>query len=152
VNWQKYLGIAILLLALYGAGMGTGAALWYGHVQTQIVTVVEHAKTASDSVLPTPAGKQVAIAEQKPIIQEGLTHVSDNPMCNLTRGTVSLLNLARTGQPDAAAVTDEEKQTPSSLTQRAEASAHAECATQYRELAAEHDALIDWLVLSGRKK
>jgi hypothetical protein len=152
MNWQKYLGLAIILLAIYSAGMGTGAALWYGHVQTQIVTIVEQAKTASDTVLPALAKKQITIAEQKPIIQEGLTHVSDNPLCNLSRGDVGVLNLARTGQPDAAAITHEEKQTPSSLTQRAEAKAHAECATQYRELADVHDALIDWLVLSGRKK
>jgi hypothetical protein len=151
MNWQKYLGLAIILLAIYGAGMGTGAALWYGHVQTQVVTIVEQANTATSTVLPELAGKQVAIAEQKPIIQEGLTHVSDNPLCNLTRGDVSVFNLARTGHADAAALADEEKQTPSSLTQRAEAQAHAECATQYRELADAHDALIDWLVLSGRK-
>jgi hypothetical protein len=150
MNWQKYIGIAIILLALYGAGMGTGAALWYGHVQTQVVTIVEQANTATSTVLPELAGKQVAIAEQKPIIQEGITHVSDNPLCNLARGDVSVLNLARTGHADAAALADEEKQTPSSLTQRAEANAHAECAIQYRELADAHDALIDWLILSGR--
>ena len=139
MNWQKYLGIALILLALYVAGMATGAALWYGHVQTQIVTVVEQAKTASDTVLPALAIKQITIAEQKPIIQEGLTHAPDNPMCNLTRGTVSLLNLARTGDADAAAIADEEKQAASGLTQRAEAEAHAGCAFQYRELAAEHE-------------
>jgi len=151
MSWQKYLGLAIILLALYGAGMGTGAALWYGHVQTQIVTIVEQAKTASDTVLPVLTGELIKLERDKAPISEGLKNVSDNPMCNLTRGDVSVLNLARTGQPDAAAITDEEKQTPSSLTQRAEAEAHAECAIQYRELAAEHDALINWLILSGRK-
>ncbi len=151
-TWQKLLIEVMLVLAYTSLGVAAGW-FWRGeHVQKQIVKVESQAKIASDIVLPELTRKQITLAEQKPIIQEGLTHASDNPLCNLTRGTVSVLNFARTGLPDAAALTDEEKQTPSSLTQRANAAAHAECALQYRELAAEHDALIDWLVLSGRKE
>lgn len=151
MNWQKYLGFAVILLALYGAGVGTGAALWYGHVQKQIAAVQVKGKDASDTVLPQLGDRLVKLESDKGLIKEGLTHVSDNPVCNLTRGDVSVLNHARTGLPDTPALAEAEKPTPSTLTQRAEADAHADCGLRYRDLAARHDTLIDWLELSGRK-
>ena len=151
MSWQKYLGLAIILLALYGAGIGTGAALWYGHVQGQVAQTQEQAAEASGTVLPDLSGKLVKLERDKAQLEEALKHASDNAGCIFTRGDVSLLNHARTGQPDAAAGADAEKHAPAALTQRAEITAHADCGTRYRTLAAERDALIDWLVLSGRK-
>jgi len=151
MNWQKYLGLAIILLALYGAGIGTGAALWYGHVQGQVAKTQEQAAEASGAVLPDLTGKLVALERDKAQLEEAIKHASDNAGCIFTRGDVSLLNYARTGLPDAAAGADAEKHAPAAHTQRTEITAHADCGTRYRALAVEHDALIDWLVLSGRK-
>lgn len=151
MNWQKYLGLAVILLALYGAGVGTGAALWYGHVQGQVAQVQEQARGASDTVLPDLTGKLVQLERDKAQLEEELKNVSNRPDCDLTRGDVSLLNRARTGLSDAARVPDAEKRTPSTLTQRAEIQANADCGLRYRKLASERDALIDYLRLSGRK-
>lgn len=151
MNWQKYLGLAVILLALYGAGVGTGAALWYGHVQGQVAEVQEQARGASDTVLPDLADKLVQLERDKAQLEEELRNVSNHPDCDLTRGDVGVLNRARTGLPDAPALADAEKHAASTHTQRAEIQAHADCGLRYRDLAAQHDALIDWLALSGRK-
>lgn len=151
MNWQKYLGLAIILLALYGAGMGTGAALWYGHVQTQVVTIYRQAGEASGTVLPDLTDKLVRLERDKANLEEELKNVSNLAACRLTRGDVGVLNRARTGLPDAPALADAEKRTPSTIAQRTELTAHADCGTRYRDLAAKHDTLIDWLELSGRK-
>lgn len=151
MNWQKYTGLVVILLALYGAGVGTGAALWYGHTQKQVAETVGQAGEASGTVLPDLTGKLVALERDKTQLEEALKHASDNAGCIFTRGDVSLLNRALTGLPDAAGFTAPESRTPAALTQREEITAHADCGTRYRTLAARHNALIDWLELSGRK-
>lgn len=67
--------------------------------------------------------------------------------CNLTVGAVGLLNRERTGVPDPATarLTDAEKQAPSAVDQRQEVRAHAQCGRHYREMAAQHDALVEWI-------
>lgn len=151
MTWQKYLGLAIILLALYGAGVGTGAALWYGHVQGQVAKTQEQAAEASGTVLPDLSGRLVALERDKAQLEEAIKHASDNAGCVFTRGDISLLNHARTGLPDAATGADAEGRAPAAYSQREEIAIHADCGTRYRDLAARHDALIDWLALSGRK-
>lgn len=149
--WKKYLGILIMAVAYTGLAMIAGWALRGESVQKQIIKIESQAKTASDRVLPALTGEMVKLAADKAVINEGLKNVSDTPACHLSRGDISLLNRARTGLPDATALTDEKERAAAALTQRDEISAHADCGLRYRALAAEHDALIDWLVLSGGK-
>ena len=72
--------------------------------------------------------------------------------CNYSIGAVGLLNTAR--QPFNAEVvslsetTDQPNsilKTTSTHSQRAEVESHIQCAEQYNELAAQHDALIGWI-------
>jgi len=147
MNWQRILiGLAILA-ALYVAGVGTGAALWYGHVQTKIVTAHDQARAASETVLPKQAAAQAQIqADQNQLnFKESDDAYGYPAACNVKRQHVSLLNLARTGVSDATAVPDAEGSATSALTESAELEAHSDCAVRYRQLAADHDALIDWL-------
>lgn len=151
MNPTRYIGVVLALMMFYGAGVGTGAALWYGRVQKQIGQLQLKGQQASDAVLPVIGEQLVRLESDKASIKEGLNHVSNNPICDLTRGDISVLNHARTGLPDTPALADEEKRTASTITQRAEADAHADCGLRYRALAAQHDALIDWLELSAGK-
>jgi len=88
------------------------------------------------------------------ITKEIVKYVPDESTgaCNYTIGAVGLLNVARqpfngsvasvyetTDQPNPAL------QATSAHTQRSEIEWHAQCAGQYNELAAKHDALVDWL-------
>ena len=79
--------------------------------------------------------------------KEVIKYVKDNSACNLTAGAVGLLNHARDRSKlrKATEITDAEKRTPSTITQRAEIESHLECVTRYEQLSASHDALIDWL-------
>lgn len=151
MTWQKYIGYAIALLAYTGLAVGIGWT-WRGErVQKQITQTVEKAKDASDMVLPDLSGRLVQLERDKVLLEEALKNASNNAGCIFTRGDVSLLNHARTGLPDAAAGADAEGRAPAAYSQREEIAAHTNCGTRYRDLAAKHDALIDWLVLSGRK-
>lgn len=151
MNWQKYLGLAVILLALYGTGVGTGWMWHNAHVEKGNTAIARQAGAASNTVLPDLTDKLVQLERDKVLLEEELKNVSNHPVCDLSRGDVSVLNHARTGLSDAARVPDAEKRTPSTLTQRAETQAHADCGLRYRKLASEHDALINWLELSGRK-
>ena len=70
--------------------------------------------------------------------------------CNLRIGAIRLLNAVRAGRAGGelrspAGGTDEEGRTPSSITGLAEIQYHADCARRYNDLAADHNALIEWL-------
>lgn len=80
------------------------------------------------------------------ITEEVVRYVPDNPDCDLRRGAVGLLNrAARRDLPDSEhpALTDAEKQTPSTVTQPAAIGHCIGWARQYNELAGRCDALID---------
>lgn len=83
--------------------------------------------------------------------------VDESGSCNLTRGAVGMLNAARAGRgsaelPGAPKLSYGEAAEPSSITQRAEVEAHAQCGVRYNELAARHNALIDWLEQQQKEK
>jgi hypothetical protein len=151
LSWQKYLGLAVILLLSYGAVFSAGWASRGERVVVKEVKVVQQAKKASEMVLERRSDLRVQNERLKVKLEEALEHASDNAQCVFTRNDVSLLNYGRLGVPDAAALADEEKHAPATLTQREEITAHADCGVRYRDLAADHDALIDVLVLSGRK-
>lgn len=81
--------------------------------------------------------------------EEVKTYVKDNPECNLLRGTVSLLNDTRVtsgiaGLPQTPTLTDAEKRTASTVTQREEIQYHAQCRAEYSKVSARCNQLIDW--------
>lgn len=69
--------------------------------------------------------------------------------CSLTVGAVGMLNRARSAGmstgTDTTGFTDAESGATSTVTQRAEVAAHADCAIRYNKLKTRHNALIDWL-------
>lgn len=76
----------------------------------------------------------------------------DPAECRYTRGAVSLLNNAidaanasAADQPNDTPLSATEKQTPSTLTQRALVEEYLRLVESYGELAQTHDALVSWL-------
>ena len=109
------------------------------------VQLEKQAREASEKALSDLQVKTLNIQRDKIFVkQEVIKYVKDNSQCDLSRGAVGLLNNAR-GVPETPILTDAEKQTPSTITKSAEVQYHADCATDYRQLAAEHDALVDFI-------
>lgn len=109
------------------------------------VELEKQARNASEKALSDLQMEMLTIERDKIIVpQEVIRYVKVNPDCDLSRGAVSLLNRSR-GVPETPALSDGEKQAPSTITQPAEVQHHSECAIQYRELAAKHDALIEFI-------
>ena len=109
------------------------------------IQLERQAREASEKALSNLQTETLHIQRDKIFVkQEVVKYVKDNSQCDLSRGAVSLLNLAR-GVPETPVLTDAEKQTISTVTKSAEIQYHADCATDYRQLAAEHDALVDFI-------
>ena len=109
------------------------------------VQLEKQAREASEKALSNLQVKTLNIQRDKIFVkQEVIKYVKDNSQCDLSRGAVSLLNSSR-GVPETPVLTDAEKQTISTVTKSAEIQYHADCATDYRQLAAEHDALVDFI-------
>ena len=109
------------------------------------IQLEKQAREASEKALSNLQVKILNIQRDKIFVkQEVIKYVKDSSQCDLSRGAVGLLNLAR-GVPETPVLTDAEKQTPSTITKSAEVQYHADCATDYRQLAAEHDGLIDFI-------
>lgn len=81
-------------------------------------------------------------------VREVVKYVKKNNDCDISRGAIGLLNEARdsaSGVSKAAQLSDEEKQSSSTITQRAEIEAHIQCVAEYNKVIAKDNALIDWL-------
>jgi hypothetical protein len=109
----------------------------------------EQARRAIDDgvILAVESQRQQIQTVERTIIKEIPVYVEaeGDSGCNLTRGAVGLLNLARSApgsEVRSASLADEEGRATSTVTQRAEVEAHADCATRYNRLMIEHNGLI----------
>ena len=148
-RFKSYLWIGGITLAIGMILGGWTVKKFYNAVEIarleKSVQLEKQAREASEKALSNLQVKTLNIQRDKIFVkQEVIKYVKDNSQCDLSRGAVSLLNLAR-GVPETPVLTDAEKQTASTITKSAEVQYHADCATEYRQLAAEHDALVDFI-------
>lgn len=163
-SWQ-----GLLLIALIAFGAGSGSTLYIKskfdaaarakaaehalEEQREAVRLaieqMEELRALDNEILSAAVEKERVIETRyRTIVKEKIVYVPENPVCDLTRGAVGLLNDIRAGQgglPQASGLSDEESRAPSTITQRAEVEAHADCARRYNTLAIQHNALIDWI-------
>src|SRR3990167_5021548 len=142
--WFGWISLAFCLILGGWAGKEFYNAVEIARLEKS-VQLEKQAREASEKALSNLQVKTLNIQRDKIFVkQEVIKYVKDNSQCDLSRGAVSLLNSAR-GVPETPVLTDAEKQTTSTITESAEIQYHADCATDYRQLAAEHDALVDFI-------
>lgn len=142
---------AVILLA--GAVLGIGLATWF-YKGGEIRALNKHIRAMNEARAEADA-KHLAVVSNYmgqletnrrltvKLQQEGDKHVKDNIDCNYTRGAIGLLNYSYTGLPDPAAVTDEEKASTSTITQRAALKRHLADVQEYNDCAGQLNSLID---------
>jgi hypothetical protein len=140
-----------LWTAIFAAGMAAGGFAvkhWYqaGRIAAleASVAAAERAKGASEQALTTLHEQLMEVAASKARVKEIVKYVPQNVACNLTLGAVCGLRDAYGQLSCPAGLAAAEKQAATRVTQADEIGWHADCATDYRELAARHDALSDW--------
>lgn len=159
--------IAVALAAAFLAGWYVADTFAEAEKAEALAELVDDQKRATRQVIDQQKALRALDAEltdnlmvelaknserEKIVVKEVIKYVPEDPAgrCNLSRGAVGLLNNARGysdtgGVPTAPELSAEESAAQSSLDQRAEVSAHADCALRYEELRLRHNALIDWI-------
>lgn len=105
----------------------------------------------TDEITSDYIDELITIGEQSSDIAKELQNVKSNSACSTPAGVVSLLNVARTGNPagvslpGASKLTYEKAGAPASITQRDEYQAHADCGIKYRKIAERYSSLIRWI-------
>lgn len=95
---------------------------------------------------------KLKIAQDSVRIEKVAEYVKDNRECDLSSDAVGLLDNSRTGMPYATTRTDEGSPGPATITQRQQIKSCAFDGIQYRNLNADHRALIQWYNDNWKKK
>lgn len=148
----------VVLAALFGLIVGVVSSVWLGreifkerppdvaaiHLDTQ-----KHVEEVAKTEVALEEKRDQVRTEIKYITKEIVKYVpatETTPDCSLTLGAVGLLNAARTGsglQPSIGF--DAQGQTSTAIGLRELSMADIKLAEQYRELAADHDALVEYV-------
>lgn len=147
--------LALTLGLLVGSVVGVFVAK---RIYTSVpISAVQKLKIEVTTSVDETAKAEVALEEKREEVRTQIKYITkevvkyvpateNTPDCRLTVGAVGLLNAARTGtdfQPTA--YLDAEIKAATSIGMRELSQADIDLASQYRQLAADHDALVDYV-------
>lgn len=160
----KNIIVAVALAVIVGFGLGFYVKAKFAEAD-QVDRVIESRHETAQNIQTSAAASQKldekvaksdgAVQQIRTIIKTRIVKEKANETIQMDRqiscgaldvGTVRLLNAARTGAAvDSAAVGDEASQTPSGIAVPELLDNDLEVVQLYRELAAEHDTLVDYV-------